>query len=70
MNYIDADKLKAEIDEMIDVLNERNDPDPLGTTLQCMAAGEIEAFGMVKDIIEEMKTEGHEHLNNIAKEID
>lgn len=55
MNYIDADKLKAEIDEMVDVLREKNNPDPLGTTLQCLAAGEIEALGVVKQIIDEMK---------------
>lgn len=56
MNYIDADKLKAEIDEIIDILKERIDPHPLGTTLQRLAAGQIEAFERVKDIIEKMKT--------------
>ena len=52
MKYIEADKVKAEIDKIIDGLKGNCDPNPLGTTEECLAAAEIEALDLVKDIIE------------------
>ena len=45
MKYIDADKIKAEIDKIIESLTKSCKPDPLGTTEECMVAAEIEALG-------------------------
>ena len=55
MKYIEANKVKAEIDKIIDGLKGSCDPNPLGTTEECLAAAEIEALDLVKDIIDEMK---------------
>ena len=57
MKYIDAEKVTAEIDKIIDGLKRNCNPDPLGTTEECLADAEIEALGLVKDIIDEMKQE-------------
>lgn len=55
MKYIDADKIKAEIDKITESLTKSCNPDPLGTTEECMAAAEIEALGLVKSVIDQMK---------------
>lgn len=55
MKYIEAEKITAEIDKIIDGLKRNCNPDPLGTTEECLAAAEIEALGLVKDIIGKMK---------------
>ena len=57
MKYIEANKVKAEIDKIIDGLKGNCDPNPLGTTEECLAAAEIEALDLVKDIIDKMKQE-------------
>ena len=55
MKYIEADRITAEIDKIIEGLKRNCNPDPLGTTEECLADAEIEALGLVKDIIDEMK---------------
>lgn len=57
MKYIDADKIKAEIDKITESLTKSCNPDPLGTTEECMTAAEIEALGLVKDAIDQMQQE-------------
>ena len=57
MKYIDAERITAEIDKIIDGLKRNCNPDPLGTTEECLADAEIEALGLVKDIIDKMKQE-------------
>ncbi len=57
MKYIEAEKIKTEIDKIIDGLKRNCNPDPLGTTEECLADAEIEALNLVKDIIDEMKQE-------------
>ena len=57
MKYIEAEKIKAEIDKIIDALKISCNPNPLGTTDDCLVAAEIEALGLVKDTIDEMKQE-------------
>lgn len=55
MKYIEASKVKAKIDKIIDGLKGSCDSNPLGTTEECLAAAEIEALDLVKDIIDKMK---------------
>lgn len=57
MKYIEADKIKAEIDTIINALKKSCDPNPMGTTMDCMTAAEIEALEIVKGIIDKMKQE-------------
>ena len=57
MKYIEADKIKTGIDNIINGLNKSYNPDPFGEIGECMAAAEIEALEMVKDIIDKMKQE-------------
>ena len=57
MKYIEADKIKAEINTIINGLKKSYNPDPMGTTMDCLAAAEIEALELVKDIIDKMKQE-------------
>lgn len=57
MKVIDADKIKGEIDKIIDVLKRNCTPNPLGTTEECLADAEITALSLVKDTIDEMKQE-------------
>ena len=57
MKYIEAERITAEIDKIIDGLKRNCNPDPLGTTEECLADAEIEALGLVKDIIGKMKQE-------------
>ena len=57
MKYIEADKIKAEIDKIIEGLKRSCNPNPLGTTGECLAAAEIEALVLIKDAIDKMKQE-------------
>lgn len=57
MKYIEAERVKAEIDKIANRLKSNCDPNPLGTTEECMTAAEIEALDLVKDIIDKMKQE-------------
>lgn len=57
MKYIEAEKIKTEIDKIIEGLKRSCNPDPMGTTEECMADAEIEALELVKAIIDEMKQE-------------
>lgn len=50
VQYIDKADVVAEIERIIKGL-ERQNPDELGTTIQCMAAAEIEALNLVKDFL-------------------
>ena len=47
----DKDKIKAKVTEMISALNERCNPDPFGSMMQCLAAAQIEALNMVIEYI-------------------
>lgn len=69
MKYVDADKIKAEIDNIINSLKNSCNPNPLGTTEECLADAEIEALNLVKDIIDKMKQEEPtQALRNIEEE--
>lgn len=57
MKYIEAERITAEIDKIIEGLKRSCNPDPMGTTEECMAAAEIEALDLVKTTIDEMKQE-------------
>lgn len=57
MKYIDSEKIKAKIDGIIDGLKRNCNPDPMGTTEECLADAEIEALELVKSAIDEMKQE-------------
>lgn len=67
MKYIDADKIKAEIDKITESLTKSCSPDPLGTTEECMAAAEIEALGLVKSAIDQMQQETEPKLKKLKK---
>ena len=57
MKYIDADRIKAEIDKITESLTKSCSPNPLGTTEECMVAAEIEALELVKSAIDQMQQE-------------
>ncbi len=57
MKYIDADKIKAEIDKFAESLTKSFNPDLLGTTEECMTAAVTAALGLVKDAIDQMQQE-------------
>lgn len=57
MKYIEAERITAEIDKIIEGLKRNCNPDPLGTTEECLADAEIEALELVKSTIDEMKQE-------------
>lgn len=50
----DKDKIKEKIDEIITVLNDKYNTDPLGPIVECTAAAQIEALNLVKDYINSM----------------
>lgn len=66
MKYINGNKVKAEIDEIIDALKRDCDPNELGTTEECFASAEITALDLVKDIIDKMMKD--ERIPSIDKE--
>ena len=53
----DKEKIIAEIDKIIDCLKTRCNPNPLGTTEECLVAAEIEVLELVKGTIAKMKKE-------------
>ena len=57
MKYIEAERITAEIDKIIKGLKNKCNPNPLGTRDDMLAAAEIEALDLVKDIIGKMKQE-------------
>ena len=57
MKHIDAEKLTSAIDKIIEGLKNNCNPDPLGTSEECLAAAQIEAFELVKEIIAEKSAE-------------
>lgn len=48
----DKDKIRAKVTEIISALNERCNPDPLGSMEQCLAAAEIEALNIIIEFID------------------
>ena len=54
VEYIRKDALADKINELIKALKRQN-PDPLGTTTQCLAAAEIEALKIVLETMNELK---------------
>jgi hypothetical protein len=57
MKYIEAERITAEIDKIIEGLKRSCNPNPLGTTEECLADAEIEALELAKTTIDEMKQE-------------
>ena len=57
MKYIDAERVKVEIDKIVNGLKSNCNPNPLGTTEECMVAAEIGALELVKNSIDKMKQE-------------
>lgn len=57
MKYIEAERVKAEIDKIIDGLKKNSNPNPLGTIDDMLADAEIETLELVKTTIDEMKQE-------------
>ena len=55
MKYIEAERLKAEIDKIIEGLKKNSNPNPLGTIDDMLADAEIETLELVKTTIDEMK---------------
>lgn len=55
MKYIEAERLTAEIDKIIDGLKKNSNPNPLGTIDDMLADAEIETLELVKTTIDEMK---------------
>ena len=57
MKYIDAERITAEIDKIIEGLKKKCNPNPLGTIDDMLADAEIETLELVKTTIDEMKQE-------------
>ena len=57
MKYIEAERIKAEIDKIIDGLKKNSNPNPLGTIDDMLADAEIETLELVNTTIDEMKQE-------------
>ena len=57
MKYIEAERLTAEIDKIIEGLKKKCNPNPLGTIDDMLADAEIETLELVKTTIDEMKQE-------------
>ena len=55
MKYIEAERITAEIDKIIDGLKKNSNPNPLGTIDDMLADAEIETLELVKTTIDEMK---------------
>lgn len=71
--YIDAEKIKAEIDKIIYGLKKNCTPNPLGTMVECLADAEITALSLVKDSIDEMEQDipsvvAYIHRNRYTKQ--
>lgn len=57
MKYIDAERITAEIDKIIEGLKKKCNPNPLGTIDDMLADAEIEVMELVKATIKKMKQE-------------
>ena len=57
MKYIEAERITAEIDKIIEGLKKKCNPNPLGTIDDMLADAEIETLELVKTTIDEMKQE-------------
>ena len=57
MKYIEAERITAEIDKIIEGLKKKCNPTPLGTIDDLLADAEIETLELVKTTIDEMKQE-------------
>lgn len=57
MKYIDADRITAKIDNVINVLKKDFNPNPQGTVKEVLADGLIETLEQLKASIDEMKQE-------------
>lgn len=57
MKYIEANKIKTEINLLINGLKRSCNPNPLGTIDECIAAAEIEALRLVIELIDKLKQE-------------
>ena len=57
MKYIEAERIIAEIDKIIEGLKKNSNPNPLGTIDDMLADAEIETLELVKTTIDEMKQE-------------
>ena len=57
MKYIEAERITAEIDKIIEGLKKNSNPNPLGTIDDMLADAEIETLELVKTTIDEMKQE-------------
>ena len=55
MKYIEAERVTAEIDKIIEGLKKKCNPNPLGTIDDMLADAEIETLELVKTVIDEMK---------------
>ena len=55
MKYIEAERVTAEIDKIIEGLKKKCNPNPLGTIDDMLADAEIETLELVKTTIDEMK---------------
>lgn len=58
MKYINTDKVKAEIDKIIESLTNSYSPDPLYTIDEYRVAAVLEVLGLVKRVIDQMQQEG------------
>ena len=58
MKYIEAERITAEIDKIIDGLKKNSNPNPLGTIDDMLADAEIETLELVKTTIDAMKQAG------------
>ena len=57
MKYIDTERLKTEIKNIISTVKNRNYPDPFGTLEQCLAAAEINALELALETIDSLQQE-------------
>ena len=57
MKYIEAERITAEIDKIIEGLKKNSNPNPLGTIDDMLADAEIETLELVMTTIDELKQE-------------
>lgn len=57
MKYVEAERITAEINKIIEGLKKKSNPNPLGTIDDMLADAEIETLELVKTTIDEMKQE-------------
>lgn len=64
-HFISKEAALSQIDKLIEKLKDARNPDPLGTTEEMLTAGEIEALGLAKDIIDKLDTRETEDLSSV-----